>query len=164
MKIQQMAFMLIALTILFVLVGLFIVSTQLSGLKESKEKLDEQNAAVLAGKMASFPEFACENAFGRDLATCVDLDKMMSLKKFSKEYSRYWGVSDIEVFLLGAESFDQCIEENYPNCGIISIFSGEGLGVDKSAFVLGCRRESFESSFYNKCEIAKMVVRFDDVE
>jgi hypothetical protein len=161
---QQMAFMLIALTILFVLVGLFVLSTSLSGLKESKEKLDEENAVILASKIASYPEFSCENAFGRDMAVCVDLDKMMSLKKFSKEYSKYWDVLDIEVFLLGSESFEECTEKNYPDCGIISLFSKGGRGFDKSAFVIACRKESNSIDFYNKCEIAKMVVRFENVE
>jgi len=42
MKIQQMAFMLIAIIIFFVLVGLFALSMSFGGLKEKKAALDEK--------------------------------------------------------------------------------------------------------------------------
>ena len=48
MKIQQMAFMLIAITLFFMLVGLFLASTGLSNIKQSKAQLEEDNAALLA--------------------------------------------------------------------------------------------------------------------
>ena len=79
LKIQQMAFMLMALTLFFVLIGLFFIVTKLSGLKESVTNLEKENAQKLIMKLASSPEFSCENAFRFGEIDCVDFDKVMVL-------------------------------------------------------------------------------------
>src|SRR3989344_4901666 len=93
MKIQQMAFMLIAVTLFFALVGLFITSVLFSGLSNSRALLEEKNAMLLASRLANSPEFSCGNAFGTSRTNCVDFDKVMALKEQIKIYSdtNFWG-------------------------------------------------------------------------
>ena len=79
MKIQQMAFMLIAITLFFVLVGLFIVSAAFSGLKDKAKQLEEQEAITLVSKLANSPEFSCGTAYGGQKVNCIDLDKLIPL-------------------------------------------------------------------------------------
>lgn len=164
-KMQQTAFMLIALTLLFVLVGMFILSISLSNLKESKEKLNEENAMLLALSLSNYPELSCGNSFGGDRSYCIDADKFMALKKVAeKDYEKFWKISGIEIRKIYNESTVVCTESNYPNCGILRMFSSSSEGSDKTSFITLCRKERHVSSFYNKCEIAKLIVRFEDVQ
>ena len=81
LKIQQMAFMLLAVTLFFVLVGMFVLALRFSGLKESATELEEKNAMLLVTRIANSPEFSCGNAFGKSRTNCIDADKVMMLKK-----------------------------------------------------------------------------------
>lgn len=166
MKIQQMAFMMITLAIFFVMLGLFVVSYSFSGLKEAKEDLLEKSAIRLVSKLANSPEFSCENAFGRERVSCIDVDKVMALKSVSGDYQKFWGVSNIEIRTTYPEgkSTVQCTSSNYPNCGYIKVISKEVGGFDYSTFVSLCRKENFHSTFYDKCEIGKLIVRFSEDE
>lgn len=165
MKIQQMAFMLIALTLFFILAGMFLLSISLSSLNETKERLNEENAMLLALSLSSYPEFSCGASFGGDKNFCIDADKFMAFKKVAeKDYQKFWKISSIEIRKIYNESSVVCTESNYPNCGILRVFSTTGIGSDKSAFITLCHKEHYTSSFYNKCEIAKLIVRFEDVE
>jgi len=164
-KVQQMAFMLIALTILFVIAGLFVASITLSNLKEAREIANEKNAQTLVSKISNYPELSCENSFGRTRANCIDADKVFALMKTSqKDYKNFWGVSAIEIRKIYPENNITCTTDNYPNCGIIELFSDKNSGNDRSAFVSLCRKEGFHGAFYDKCELAKIMVRFEDVE
>src|SRR3989344_3030780 len=87
LKIQQMAFMLMAVTLFFILVGMFFLVIKFSGLKESATMLEEENAMLLATKIANSPEFSCGNAFGTTKIACIDSDKMIVLKENINKYS-----------------------------------------------------------------------------
>jgi len=165
MKIQQMAFMLIAVTLFFALVGLFIVNVLFSGLKESATVLEEKNAILLASKLANSPEFSCGDSFGTSRVNCVDFDKTMALKKNVKAYSDsdFWGVSGIEIVKIYplTQGNTLCTVENYPNCGRLEVLkASSGTGV--SNFVALCRKENVEGLVQNKCELAKIVVTYKD--
>src|SRR3989304_7468413 len=98
MKIQQMAFMLIAVTFFFVLAGLFIIMIRFSGLRESAELLEERNALLLASKVADSSEFSCQNAFfGQTITNCIDTDKVMALKERISTFSGFWGIDGLEI-------------------------------------------------------------------
>ncbi len=159
-KVQQMAFMILGLTLFFVLVGLFAVSFLFSGLKQSKAALDEQQATLLVQKLANSPEFSCEGAFGTEKVNCVDLDKVWALKNKISDYNGFWDAKGIEILKLYPNSTAECTQSNFPNCSHLTVLDSGVLGVDKSTFVSLCRKESNGYSFYNKCEIGKLVVRF----
>lgn len=160
-KMQETAFLLIALTLLFVIVGLFFLSSTFSGLKETKAQLDEEKALLLVSKLAASPELSCENAFGSRASSCIDFDKAMVLKKYSNDYSKFWGVKNIEIIRIEGNISVECTNANYPNCGLLKIFATNNSGMDKSSFVSLCRKEEFHGTSYNKCEVARLMVVYE---
>lgn len=166
-KVQQMAFMLLAITLFFVLVGLFAMVFGFSGLKKSATELEEKNALLLVTKLSNSPEFACGNSFGTGNLNCVDEDKLMSLMKNIEKYENFWGkgVSNIEVRIIYPETEEKlCNLGNYPNCNVIRVISGKVSGYSAENFVSLCRKESLEGETYNKCELAKLMVSYDEVQ
>ena len=63
-KVNQMVFMLIGVTIFFALVGMFALNLRVSSLKNTASELQEQNAYLLTSKLSNSPEFSCGTAFG----------------------------------------------------------------------------------------------------
>ena len=160
-KIQQMSFMLIAVTLFFVVAGLFILMITLSNLKQSATVLQENNAILLVSKIADSPEFSCGSAFGQPMTNCIDTDKLMALENKSKDYSGFWGVSGIEVIkIYPVQGQDiECTPDNYPNCSKMTIIpSSNGTGV--SNFVSLCRKD-YQGLTYNKCELGRIVVVYN---
>jgi len=162
-KIQQTAFMLIAVTLFFILIGLFVLGIVYSGIKKTAENLDEKNVMLLVSKLASSPEFSCGGAFNSGEINCIDADKAMVLKD-KKEYNGFWGVSAIEIRkIYPVNEGQECSIENYPECDLIKIYSGEtGQGNYISNFVSLCRKEKIEETerVYDKCELAKLLVAY----
>lgn len=177
MKIQQMAFMLIAVTLFFALVGLFVVTILFSNIKASGAALEEKNALLLVSRLANSPEFSCGNAFGTARANCVDFDKVMALKKEIKKYSQpsFWGVSGIEIVkIYPAKNMGiLCAEDNYPECEKMEIIKASS-GIAVSNFIALCRKErktmenydeegnviGSVSNIENICELAKIVATY----
>jgi hypothetical protein len=165
MKIQQMAFMLIAVTILFALFGLFFLSIKLKDVKKTATTLEEENAMLLVSKLANSPEFSCGNSFGSTRTNCIDFDKIIGLQKFLGNYQRFWGVTKIQIRKIYPSSEIVCNEENYPECGIINILDKEKNSTSFSSnFVSLCRKEAGESMIYDKCELAILMVASEDKE
>lgn len=163
MKIQQMAFMLIAITILFVLVGVFFLAISLQDLKKTATGLEKENVRFLVSKLANSPEFSCGNAFGNSLDNCIDFDKLMILRKESDKYNNFWGVTKIYVRKICPEDETICTEENYPNCGMIKILDKNVNSTGFSSnFVSLCRKEKGKNLLYDKCEIALLMIASED--
>ena len=161
MKIQQMAFMLIAVTLFLILAGMFILMLRFSSLKGSAEMLQEKEALLLASKITASPEFSCESAFGEPLANCVDLDKVMALKSRIQNYRDFWGVSGLDIRkTYPSDSSEECTLDNYPNCGRITLVSASG-GTSISNFASLCRKEKGDFS-YDKCELGRIIVNYGD--
>ncbi|GAG23115.1 unnamed protein product [marine sediment metagenome] len=162
MKIQQMAFMLIAIILFFALVAMFVIVFKFSGLKESAAVLEERNAMLLVTKLANSPEFACGGAFGTGKTNCVDADKVMILKENIGKYSNFWGASNIEIRKTYPVSEENviCTRSTYPDCNVIKLISDETVGTGVGNYVSLCRKESLEGSAYDKCEIAKLIVSY----
>lgn len=172
LKIQQMAFMLIAVTIFFALVGMAVLAFKLSGIKDSANLLEEKNAILLVEKLASSPEFTCGGsfAFGSEKIACIDADKAMILRENIGKYANFWGVSNIEIHKIYPKQHEnrviQCTRSNYPECDVISLMSEGVQGTSVSSFVTLCRKEPhelFSNDFYNKCEMAKLLVSYEKI-
>lgn len=160
-KIQQMAFMLIAVTLFFSLVGMFFLTIQVSNLRGSASVLEEKNALLLVTKLANSPEFSCGESFGPGNLNCVDADKVMMLKKNIDRYDNFWDVSNIEIRkIYPLSDAVECTLQNYPNCNIIKIREGK-TGFEFSNFVSLCRKENVEGEVENKCELAKIMVSYN---
>lgn len=163
MKIQQMAFMLVAVMVFFALVGLIIVSLRTSSLKEQASTLAEEKARFLVSKLANSPEFSCGEAFGIGRVSCVDFDKMMLLKDDAEKYREFWGVSNIEIIKIYPKSQSECTFQNYPDCGKITLLQGSGISTEN--FVSICRKEAdIQGNTYDKCELAKLLVSYKVIE
>lgn len=162
-KIQQMLFMLLAITLFFVLVGIFLLVLGSSGLKKSAIELQEKNALMIVTRLANSPEFSCEESFGSNKINCVDADKVIMLIQNSKKYDGFWGASNIIIRKIYPEIDGEivCSLSNYPNCNIIKVYSENNDGADVSNFVTLCRKESSGGEYYDKCELAKMSVSYE---
>src|SRR3972149_1119244 len=160
-KIQQMAFMLIAVTLFLVVAGVFILVIRFSSLRGTAELLEERNALLLASKLADSPEFSCGNAFGTARSNCIDTDKVMALTFRLQNYSGFWGVDGIEIRrIYPAVTGTECSLENYPACDRITILDSEkGTGV--SNFVSLCRKEQ-GTFIYDKCELGRIIITYGD--
>ncbi len=160
LKIQQMTFMLIAVTFLFILVGIFFLSIKLYNIKEIATSLEEENAMLLVSKLANSPEFSCGNSFGAKEGSCVDFDKLMVLKDRINKYSEFWGVAEIEVRKIYPDEGNVlCNKNNYPDCGIIQILKTDAnTAPATSNFVSLCRKEKSEDNVYDRCELAILIV------
>jgi hypothetical protein len=163
-KIQQMAFMLIAITIFFVLVGMFVLVIKFNSLKGVATELEEKNALLLVTKLANSPEFSCGQGFGKDRLNCVDADKVMMLKKRINEYGKFWGVSNIEIRKIYPPSNQDllCDFGNYPECNVIRLIGEEVSGYGIGNYVSLCRKEYFEEEVVDRCEIAELSVSYEE--
>ena len=169
MKIQQMAFMLMAVTLFFLLVGMFALVWGFSGLKESALKLEEKNAMLLVTKLANSPEFSCGNSFGTQKISCVDIDKVMALKTMSDKYSNFWGdIDNIEIRMIypkiNSEKDIECTSGNYPECDVIKIYDKETTGNYIWNFVSLCRKKTSETNIDNECRLGKIFVSYTNKE
>ena len=160
LKIQQMTFMLLAITLFFILVGMFVLSIYVSNLKSAAAGFEEKNAMLLVTRLANSPEFSCGSAFKSKKTNCVDADKVMMLKGNIDKYSDFWDVENIEIRTIYPNSTNiECTLSNYPNCNIIKIRSGE-ISEEFSNFVSLCRKENLNDEVYDKCEVAKLIVSY----
>lgn len=179
MKIQQMAFMLIAVMIFFALVGLLIFSIGFSGLKEKASVLQEENAKLLVSKLANSPEFSCGQAFGSK-ENCIDLDKVFVLKNNINNYKNkdknFWEVSGIEIIRIYPKNKNIiCASANYPDCDTLKLISGPAgvssgekqTGITAENFVSLCRKELNPENYnfpYDKCELGKILIKYEKVQ
>lgn len=167
MKIQQMAFVLLAITLFFVMVGLIVVLFAFSGIKSGAQSQEEENAILLSMKIANSPEFSCGDSYGSGKINCIDMDKVIVLKEMDDNYEDFWGVSNIGIYrVYPREDKDiECSIGNYPNCDYIRIYDNEigGYGQAKN-FVTLCMKESSGSVPYDKCELGLLVIEEKEVE
>lgn len=163
LKIQQMIFMIVAVTLFFALVGIFFISINLSNVKQTATNLAEENSMLLVSKLANSPEFSCGNAFGTSRTNCIDFDKIISLEK-NADYLNFWGVAKIEVRKILPDEGDKlCNENNYPNCGIVQILDRNVKILPYSSnFVSLCRKETDGKIIYDKCELALLLIASED--
>jgi len=158
-----MAFMIVAVTIFFALVGMIILVTQVSGLNQKAAALRGENAKLLVSKIADSPEFSCGNSFGTSMGSCIDEDKVMNLKSMINKYGKgsFWGVNGIEIrTIYPLNRGIECTKENYPDCSVISLIkSVNGTGV--SNFVSLCRRDYSSGISSANCTLAEIIVTYN---
>ena len=139
MKIQQMAFMLVAVMIFFAMIALIYFSISLSNLKAKAEQLREDEVLELARQLAGTPEFAFTSS--TDCVSCIDLDKVFYLKEteFTK---RFWNLNYLMIERVYPNGFTssmdetECTSDSYRtgNCNKITLIDGPEYQT-KTAFV-----------------------------
>ncbi|MFZ1970904.1 MAG: hypothetical protein WAU65_01860 [Candidatus Nanoarchaeia archaeon] len=163
LKIQQMTFMLIAVTLFFVLAGMFVLVTSVNGLKQKASVLQQDNAQLLVSKISDSPEFSCgdsfSNYFGTGMSSCIDVDKVISLENNLKIYGNgtFWGVQGIQIRTVYPQTDNvECTISNFPNCNKITLIpTNNGTGTSNIVSLCGY---SINGSI--ECNLAKIIVTY----
>jgi len=153
LKIQDMAFMLMAVVILFILAGLFFASVKYREMYKTSNQLEKEKALSTVAKIADTAEFSC----GEPL--CIDLDKLMVMKD-RQAYSGFFPVTSLSVVKVFPKDVQvECTIANYPNCTSIKVYDKHvGNEESISAFVSLCRQEQDSGGYlYRKCELGKVI-------
>jgi len=161
-KIQQMAFMLLAVFLFFILVSLFWMAIQSRNLHKRAVELEQSKVLLMVQFLSSTSEFSCSREMG---PYCIDSDKLIVLKNKSV-YKNFWPVSFIRIRKVypRMEKDVVCNEANYPNCNIFDIYSGGGEGggggSGEGSFVALCRYEKVEGYSTRICDLGKMIIGY----
>ena len=158
-KIQQMAFVLVALMVFFGIVAVFYISIRFSSLQEDVTDIRKEEVIESVRKMAGTPEFISSN--WEDCASCVDLDKAWILKD-KASYQDFWqDISLLQVLrVYPSYDTDECTDVSYPRCNKITL-TDKGNYEAYEAFVSLCRYDSAISQV--RCELGKVVMGFEAV-
>jgi len=160
-KIQEMSFVLIAVALFFILVGLFIVSIVQSNLYRKASDFAQEKA------IASVKNFAYSPEFNYNEQNCIDADKLIGfVKKESQDhnYEKFWDFTSIKVikesgFNKSEGEMIECNAGNYPDCDIFILYDKTPLNeVSVSSYIALCKKEKENSYIYEKCGLAKFVI------
>ena len=161
MKIQQMAFMIMAVFFFFILVGLFFLGIQFRGVGDSAQQLQKEQVLSSLEVIADMPELN----YNSRLSMTLDEDKLRIMSgNFSEAYRNFWPVDSIKVYKIypKPESFVKCPALN---CNYFDVYdSGQKNIQEYSTYVSICKRVREMGSSYDKCEIGKLVLGVIDVK
>jgi len=143
LKIQEMAFVLMALMIFFALVGLFFIKIRSAGLQNQAEDTKQEVAQRLVLVLANTPELAWGGC-----ANCLDLDKALMVRKYEnkdKRYSELWKLDFLALEILyPLQKEGECELGNYPDCNMLVLINeSKNFGTSAKSFVSVCKRDSF---------------------
>lgn len=154
MKIQEMAFVLVAIMIFFGLVALVFAAINLSNLKKDTVALREQEAQEMVRKISGTPELSW-GASKQSCSNCIDLDKALALKK-QKAYDGFFGLGYLMIERVYPKTADgECTTDNFPNCGKITLINSSNFVSAPYAYVSLCRFEGAQGG-YVKCELGRV--------
>jgi hypothetical protein len=142
LKIQQMAFMIIAVFIFFVLVGLVFLVWQFGGTKGSFEDLQKEQAISSLSVISDMPELS----FDERKSFQLDEDKLIVMSSFSEDYKDIWPVASVKAYTLD------------PFSSYVIYDSGQTRVREYSTYVSICKRVKEFGSVYTKCEVGKLSV------
>lgn len=168
MKIQQMSFMLIAVFIFFALVGMIVISFFMNNMHNDANDLREQNAKLLASKIANSPELSCGEAYDELRTNCIDLDKAIVFKESVEKYKNFWGIASLEIQRIypktnSANQIIECTKTNYPSCNFITLINNADTP-DRSSYVALCRKEVYNEKIVTKCELGRIIIGYEGIE
>ena len=159
-KIQQMVFMLLAVFLFFILVGLFWITLQSRGLQKQSAELEQEKTITISQFLSSSSEFSCAN----EDRYCIDTDKLLILQE-KEIYKEFWPVAFITVRKLdGKPEEKECTNENYPDCNIYKVYEnnkieykGSGIG----SYTALCRYEKISGYPTKICDIGKLIIGYE---
>ena len=152
-KIKEMIFMLIFITLFFVIVLLFYLAISGQNLKNSVSESTRTGAILLAARLADSPELSC----GESL--CIDTDKLLFLKEHSV-YKNFWTVDGLVVKRVypAIEGTKECTAGNYPNCNTYTIKAPVNNSAPDESYASLCHVDSKDGYSYKRCELGKIIV------
>ncbi len=156
-KIQQMAFMLVAIFIFFTLVGLFILQMNLGGLRYSAEQLEREQVLSALLSWSELPELSCSDGS----SGCIDEDKIvvLSSEDFNRLYSSFWPVASIRVYMVNANFSNGEIECPGQGCNYYNVYeSGQSSSEMVASYVSLCKTVKTEGPVFKRCEMATLSI------
>src|SRR3989344_1553980 len=158
LKIQEMSFVLLAVFLFFVLVGLLVVSLFFSGLKDEATRIAEERTLSSLTSIADSPELSCVAS----KSNCIDGDKLISLLN-NTVYEQFWPFSSLKVikysgFGKKGKELITCTFANYPDCDVLVVYDKK-VSNERTigSFIAFCRKE-FENGYtYDKCEVGRIL-------
>lgn len=152
LKIQEMAFVLVAIFIFFGLAALLFFTVSLGKLKGDVGDLQDEQAKQLALQLANTPEFSWTD---ETCPNCIDSLKALLLKDHKDVYLQYWGMDYLVIETLYPNKSGECTLQNYPNCRTITLANSTAYyGTPATAYVAICRHEKISSGgSYPTCEL-----------
>lgn len=149
-KIQEMAFVLVALMMLFALVAVIYINVRTSSFHTDVEEQREEEARLLVRKMATTPEFAW---LSTTCAHCIDTDKLLILREHAK-YKEFWDLDYLAIEWVSPNHQGECTRSTYPQCGTITIIN-RTIGTPVSTYVALCRHEA-NAQASMQCDLGKI--------
>lgn len=155
MKIQQMAFMLVAVFFFFILVGLFFLGIQLGDVKGNAAQLQKEQAIFSLRVIADMPELNYDSSESMTL----DEDKLRIMSgNFGGNYSSFWPVASVEIYRI-YPSFDEIKECPAVDCNYYDLYdNGQSNTKTYSTYISICKSVKDRGSVYDRCEVGKLVV------
>lgn len=152
-KIQQMAFMILAIFFFFILVGILFVGWQYASLKSGFAALQEEKALSALKVIADSTELNCDASEG----WCIDKDKLIAFGENSELYRDFWSVASIEILMVFPnENEGEPILCPLEGCDYYVLYdSGQKNRRTYSAYVTVC--ETVDRS-HEVCELAKLIL------
>ena len=149
LKIQQMAFMIIAVFLFFIMAGLIFLSYQSQMLKNDYDRLQKDQAISSLQILTNMPELTCSYL-------CLDEDKLEIMLK--KDYSQIWPVASVEVYKIYPVQTRQ-VKCPGTNCNYYSVYDSNQQNIKKySTYISLCKKVNELEYAYSKCEIGKLLV------
>lgn len=156
-KIQQMAFMLIAVFIFFTLIALFFLQLSLGDLKYSADQLEREQVMSALLSWSELPELSCSDRS----SSCIDEDKLyiLSLEDFNKLYSSFWPVSSIKVYKVNSDFSIGELKCPQPRCNYYDVYnSGANSTQTYATYVSLCKTNKEDSQVFEYCELATLSI------
>jgi hypothetical protein len=162
-KIQQMAFMLIAVFIFFTLVGLFFLQISLGDLRYSAEQLEKKQVLSALLSWSELPELSCSDRS----SSCIDEDKLyvLSSQDYNRLYSSFWPVASIRVYKVNSNFSLGELECPQPNCNYYNIYKSDQISSQPyyAAYVSLCKKNRLEGQVFESCELATLSLQLKSI-
>jgi len=151
MKIQEMAFVLLALALLAVIATIFFVKFQSEKLAEAGELAKQQTAISLLDKIASMPELSCSEG-----EICIDKDKALIIKNEQDKLANlFQGIKEARI-----KPIYPAIKPIYPAGGDIIFYQSGKANESYQTFVNLCEQKKIGLSFEWDCGMAVLIIGY----
>lgn len=144
-KIQETAFVLLAVVLLFGLIFTFFARFEFTRVKELARQTREERAITLVRSIASMPELKCSESFTKvSEAACLDLDKVRAFNEnpsLRQRYKKIWSSSYISEVV---------VQEIFPSNKVYYIYKEQESQESYFSFFPLCSQ--------NNCTLAKLSV------
>ena len=155
MEIQQMAFMILAVFLFFILVGLFFLGIQFRDIKKNVGQLQTEQAISSLKVIADMPELNYDSCESMSL----DEDKLRIMSgNLGTYYSEFWHVASVKVYKIYPK-FNELVKCPALDCNYFEVYDNEQENVKTySTYVSICKKIKETGYVYDKCKVGKLVV------